>query len=415
MICAWIETSSAETGSSQTMSLRSVDHGARDADALALPAGELVRIAVDLLRQQADLGHHRLDPALDLGRRRAPGWKVRSGSAMISPTVMRGLSEASGSWKTICIASRLRPHALRARAGRDPRRARRRGPGVRQQLQHRAPERRLAAAGFADEPERLAGAEVEAHAVDRLAGSAAPPNGAPPRRKCTARSATRRIGASPRAGPGGMPCSASAAMAASSGRSARQRSKTRGQRSLKAQPGGRCCRFGGWPGMVARRRASSSSSRGIEREQPARVGVLRAAEDVAHRPGLDDAARIHHQHAVAEPGDDAEIVGDQDDRRAGSSRVSSRMQLEDLRLHGDVERGRRLVGDQQLRPAEQRHGDHHALAHAAGEFVRIDGRGAARRRGSARARACRTRLARAPRSAHAAVRAPAPRSSAARS
>ena len=46
-------------------------------------------------------------------------------------------------------------------------------------------------------------------------------------------------------------------------------------------------------------------------------------------------------------------------------------QLEDLRLHGDVERRRRLVGDQQLRSAGDRHRDHDALAHAARELVRI--------------------------------------------
>ena len=42
-----------------------------------------------------------------------------------------------------------------------------------------------------------------------------------------------------------------------------------------------------------------------------------------------------------------------------------------LRLHGDVEGGRRLVGDDELRPAGHRHGDHRALAHAAGELVRV--------------------------------------------
>ena len=46
-------------------------------------------------------------------------------------------------------------------------------------------------------------------------------------------------------------------------------------------------------------------------------------------------------------------------------------QVEDLRLDGDVERGGRLVGDQQCRFAEQRHRDHHALAHAARELVRV--------------------------------------------
>ena len=46
-------------------------------------------------------------------------------------------------------------------------------------------------------------------------------------------------------------------------------------------------------------------------------------------------------------------------------------QIEDLRLDRDVERGRRLVGDQQLRVAGERHRDHHALPHAARELVRI--------------------------------------------
>src|SRR5258708_35869154 len=38
------------------------------------------------------------------------------------------------------------------------------------------------------------------------------------------------------------------------------------------------------------------------------VAVGRAIEHLAYRPGLDDAARIHHIDAVAEPGDQAEIV-----------------------------------------------------------------------------------------------------------
>ncbi len=46
-------------------------------------------------------------------------------------------------------------------------------------------------------------------------------------------------------------------------------------------------------------------------------------------------------------------------------------QLEDLALDRHVERGRRLVGDQQLGLAGQRHRDHHPLLLAAGELVRI--------------------------------------------
>ena len=54
-----------------------------------------------------------------------------------------------------------------------------------------------------------------------------------------------------------------------------------------------------------------------------------------------------------------------------SSLLEARDQLEDLRLDGDVERRGRLVGDQQLRLVGQRHRDHRALAHAAGELVRV--------------------------------------------
>ena len=45
-------------------------------------------------------------------------------------------------------------------------------------------------------------------------------------------------------------------------------------------------------------------------------------------------------------------------------------QLEDLRLDGNVERGRRLVGDEDGRAVHEGHRDHRALAHAAGELVR---------------------------------------------
>ena len=46
-------------------------------------------------------------------------------------------------------------------------------------------------------------------------------------------------------------------------------------------------------------------------------------------------------------------------------------QLDDLPLHGRVERGGRLIGDEQPRTTRERHGDHHPLRHAAAEFVRI--------------------------------------------
>ena len=49
MTCAWMETSSAETGSSQTINSGSTAKGARYAHALTLTAREFMRIAVRVL------------------------------------------------------------------------------------------------------------------------------------------------------------------------------------------------------------------------------------------------------------------------------------------------------------------------------------------------------------------------------
>ena len=63
-------------------------------------------------------------------------------------------------------------------------------------------------------------------------------------------------------------------------------------------------------------------------------------------------------------------------------RRRSSISLQHLRLRRDVEGGRRLVGDEELRLERERDRDHHPLALAAGEFVRI-GAGEPRRVGQA--------------------------------
>ena len=85
---------------------------------------------------------------------------------------------------------------------------------------------------------------------------------------------------------------------------------------------------------------------------------------------LDDAAAVHHRDLVGEFRHHAEVVGDQQDRHAGLL-AQLAQQVQDLRLNGDIEGSRRLVGDQEARVAGQRHGDHHPLAHAARQAVRI--------------------------------------------
>ena len=51
--------------------------------------------------------------------------------------------------------------------------------------------------------------------------------------------------------------------------------------------------------------------------------------------------------------------------------MRSLQQIQNLRLNRHVERGGRLVGHEQFRFARQRHGNHHALLHAAGHLERI--------------------------------------------
>src|SRR3546814_4395710 len=71
--------------------------------------------------------------------------------------------------------------------------------------------------------------------------------------------------------------------------------------------------------------------------------MLRAIEDVANRPLLDQAAGVHHHEPVAESGNDAEVVGNHDD---GGAEIALQVgqQIEDLRLDGDVEGGGRTIG-----------------------------------------------------------------------
>ena len=105
-------------------------------------------------------------------------------------------------------------------------------------------------------------------------------------------------------------------------------------------------------------------------EQLARVLVGRGGEYLPVEARLDDLAVGHHADAIGHVADDAEVVGDEQHGHV-QLRLQILEQLQNLRLDGDVQRRGRLVGDQQLRLVGQRHGDHHALALAAGEFVGI--------------------------------------------
>ena len=102
-------------------------------------------------------------------------------------------------------------------------------------------------------------------------------------------------------------------------------------------------------------------------------------EDAVRLALLDLLAAIHHEHAVGHFGHHAHVVRDEDHAHVHFV-LQPAHQLQDLRLDRHVERGRRLVGDQQRGPARQRHRDHHALPHPAGQLVRIAREHAARLR-----------------------------------
>ena len=149
-------------------------------------------------------------------------------------------------------------------------------------------------------------------------------------------------------------------------------------------------------------------------EEPARVGVARARRRPSgDRPGLDDLALRHHADAVRHLAHDAEVVGDEQHAPCRSARAG-RGGVQDLGLDGDVERGGGLVGDQQVGLVGERHGDHHALALAARELVRVGARGAARPRGRPTSRSSSSVRAPCARAAQPACGPAAPRSPAAR-
>ena len=105
-------------------------------------------------------------------------------------------------------------------------------------------------------------------------------------------------------------------------------------------------------------------------EQRPGIGMLRPLQHVVGRALFDHLAVLEHDDAIGDIGDDAEIMGDEHHRHVAAA-LQVADQFEDLRLRGDVERGRRLVGHQHRRLERQRHRDHRALPLAARELVRI--------------------------------------------
>ena len=162
------------------------------------------------------------------------------------------------------------------------------------------------------------------------------------------------------------------------GGSLMQRGSASGQRGAKEQPGGACpvparCREWRRGGGAGRSRSAAPPAGPACRDGAAAPKRSRPGPSSTRRPAYMTATRLDVL------GDHAEIVADQHQRHAGVA-ADAGEQGQDLRLDGGVERGRRLVGHQQIGLPGQRHGDHDALVLAARKLVRIVARAVAWRR-----------------------------------
>ena len=117
-----------------------------------------------------------------------------------------------------------------------------------------------------------------------------------------------------------------------------------------------------------------SSAIGVHRrhrgDERSGVGVRRPGDQRVDVELLDDSTRVHDEYAAAQLRDDGDVVRDENGGRAARD-ADFTQEAQNLLLHRHVERGRRLVGHDQLRLRHKPHRDHRALAHAAGELVRI--------------------------------------------
>jgi hypothetical protein len=164
MICAWIDTSSADTGSSATISL---GRSARvRADALPLPAGELVRVPVVVLRVQPDQLKEFLDRGFRPVRRAdllQPQRRADDRADRV-PRVQRRVRVLEDHLDVTA----QRPHLAGRQVADVPAVEHDLPTGRLEQPGQQPPGGGLAAAGLADHAERLPGGHREADVVHGL-------------------------------------------------------------------------------------------------------------------------------------------------------------------------------------------------------------------------------------------------------
>ena len=115
---------------------------------------------------------------------------------------------------------------------------------------------------------------------------------------------------------------------------------------------------------MIRLRRSSGSGIGIADMQRLGVGVLGRLEQLAAVGQLGHLAQVHDRDPVADVLDHAHVVGDEQVRQAELA-LELLEQVQDLGLDRHVERGDRLVADDEVGLDDEGPGDPDALALAA--------------------------------------------------
>ena len=172
---------------------------------------------------------------------------------------------------------------------------------------------------------------------------------------------------------------------------AARRRRRSAQRGWKAQPGGSGRGVGGAPAIADERLLVGRLRMRQRVEQRARVRVPRPLQHVlasgrTRRRG--PRRRSRRRSAIDDSTPRSCVIRTTDELVLSPQPVE---QAEDPGLDGHVERGRRLVGDQQLRPAGERDRDRDPLAHPARELVRVRVQRRAAGPGSGPRRAARPR------------------------
>ena len=105
-------------------------------------------------------------------------------------------------------------------------------------------------------------------------------------------------------------------------------------------------------------------------EQALGIRMFAPLEDLDHVTLLHDSPGIHDGNLVTNLGNNAHVVGDEDDCSA-SAFLKILGQVENLSLDRHVQSRRGFVGDEELRLTEKCHRDHDTLFHPSGQLVRV--------------------------------------------